>query len=97
MGVHCSRWVTMHGFAFNVNVDLDYFGHIVPCGIRDRGVTSLAQETGAPISDDAVRNRVIGHFAQVFDATAELLHGDDARTALQDVLGEEHPTSQRYE
>ncbi|NJM25957.1 MAG: lipoyl(octanoyl) transferase LipB, partial [Bacteroidia bacterium] len=46
LGVKCSRWVTMHGFAFNVNTDLTYFKHIVPCGIDDKAVTSLKQETG---------------------------------------------------
>lgn len=46
LGVKCSRWVTMHGFAFNVNTDLSYFEHIVPCGIDDKAVTSLKQETG---------------------------------------------------
>ncbi len=44
MGIHCSRWVTTHGLALNVTTDLDYFNHIIPCGIRDRGVTSIAQE-----------------------------------------------------
>lgn len=87
MGVHCSRWVTMHGFAFNLNVDLDYFGHIVPCGIRDRGVTSLDREIGRSVDRTEARDRVIDHFAEQFDATVELLEGDDARTALDDLVG----------
>ena len=46
MGIHCSRWVTTHGLALNVETDLDYFRHIVPCGIDDRGVTSMTAEQG---------------------------------------------------
>jgi len=66
MGVHVSRWVTSHGFAFNVNTDLTYFQSIVPCGLRDRGVTSLARLMGRPIPMDAVTECVIGHFGRVF-------------------------------
>src|SRR5690606_22343597 len=50
LGVRCSRWVTMHGFAFNVNADLDYFNYIIPCGIEDKAVTSMEQELGKKIS-----------------------------------------------
>jgi len=68
MGIRCSRWVTMHGFAFNVNTDLSFFDHIVPCGIRDRGVTSLAAELGAPVDPTRVKARVQHHFATCFEA-----------------------------
>ncbi len=78
MGIRCSRWVTMHGLAFNVNTDLSYFGHIVPCGIADRGVTSLAQEVGMPIEAASLRNRFITHFAHQFGASTRLLSGADA-------------------
>ncbi|MNY24112.1 Octanoyltransferase [compost metagenome] len=54
MGVRCSRWVTMHGFAFNVNVDLDYFKNIVPCGIDDKDVTSMQRELGRELDVDGV-------------------------------------------
>lgn len=66
MGIRCSRWVTMHGFAFNVTTDLDPFGDIVPCGISDRGVTSLAQELGREPEMATVRRRLIGHFSDAF-------------------------------
>ncbi|HLA64831.1 MAG TPA: lipoyl(octanoyl) transferase LipB [Rhodothermales bacterium] len=61
MGIRCSRWVTMHGLAFNLNTDLNWFGLIVPCGITDRGVTSLAVETGGPVNEAEVRTRFTGH------------------------------------
>ena len=67
LGVHVSRWVTSHGFAFNVNTDLSYFDAIVPCGLRGRGVTSLARLLGRPVAMDSVSERVIEHFGGVFD------------------------------
>ncbi|MEM6342824.1 MAG: lipoyl(octanoyl) transferase LipB [Bacteroidota bacterium] len=66
MGVRCSRWVTMHGFALNVNTDLQYFSYIVPCGIADKGVTSLAAELGKSIEIEEVKTSLRGHFADVF-------------------------------
>lgn len=83
MGVRCSRWVTMHGFALNVTTDLDYFDHIVPCGIGDRGVTSLAEETGDPVDVEAVRTPIVRHFADLFDAEVTELWEDDARAFLR--------------
>jgi lipoyl(octanoyl) transferase len=66
MGVHISRWVTSHGFAFNVNTDLSYFDYIVPCGLRDRGVTSLEKLLGRSVEMEAAMERVLKHFAGVF-------------------------------
>jgi lipoyl(octanoyl) transferase len=68
IGVRISRWITSHGFAFNVNTDLSHFQLIVPCGIADCGVTSLAQLTGREQSIAAVEDRFIDRFAEVFDA-----------------------------
>jgi lipoyl(octanoyl) transferase len=88
MGVRCSRWVTMHGFAFNLNTDLDYFDHIVPCGIEDRGVTSLANETGGPVDEAAATARVVGHVGDLFEAKVEEVDGAEAFDVLGDLLGE---------
>ncbi len=66
MGVKCSRWVTIHGFAFNVNVDLQYFDWIVPCGIRDKKVTSLDRELGYRPDIEEVKQRLKKHFGKVF-------------------------------
>lgn len=71
-GVKCSRWVTMHGLALNVNTDLDFFNLIVPCGIADRGVTSLALETGAPVDMEEVKERMARHLAELFEWQAVL-------------------------
>jgi len=69
MGVKCSRWVTMHGFAFNINTDLNYFSNIVPCGISDKKVTSLAQELGYEVPLAEVEEKLRNHIATLFEAT----------------------------
>lgn len=67
MGVKSSRWVTMHGFAFNVNADLSYFGNIIPCGIDDKAVTSLEKELGKKIDLNEVKEKVKKHLADLFE------------------------------
>ena len=66
MGVRCSRWVTMHGFAFNVNTDLTYFKNIVPCGIDDKDVTSMQRELGKELNINEVKKNLMGHIAVLF-------------------------------
>jgi lipoyl(octanoyl) transferase len=67
IGVRCSRWVTMHGFAFNVNTDLSYFNHIIPCGIQNKQVTSLQKELGREIDFDEAKEKVKRNFEKVFN------------------------------
>ena len=66
IGVRASRWVTMHGFALNVNTDLSYFDYIVPCGIHGKGVTSLAQELKFEVDEKEVRDKILAHFNEIF-------------------------------
>jgi lipoyl(octanoyl) transferase len=69
MGVRASRWVTMHGFALNVNANLGYFDNIIPCGIRGKAVTSLNVELGVErIDEDKVKSKLLKHFAMLFEA-----------------------------
>ena len=69
MGVRCSRWITMHGFAFNVNTDLNYFNHIIPCGIENKAVTSLQKELGSSVDFKEAKEKVKQNFENVFDVT----------------------------
>jgi len=69
IGVRIARWITSHGFALNVTTDLDYFALIVPCGIADRGVTSLARLLGRRLDRREVEDRVVSHFCHVFERT----------------------------
>ena len=67
MGIKCSRWITMHGFALNVNTDLSHFEYIVPCGIQGKTVTSLEKELGQKLDYQEVKNKIKKHFANIFD------------------------------
>lgn len=68
MGVRASRWVTMHGFALNVNADLGYFDNIIPCGIKGKAVTSMHVELGREVDEQEVKQKIVKHFADLFEA-----------------------------
>jgi len=68
LGVRTSRWVTMHGFALNVNTDLGFFDHIIPCGIRGKAVTSMHAELGKQLDPEIVKDHILKHFSEVFSA-----------------------------
>jgi len=78
IGVRISRWVTSHGFALNVTTDLEYFNLIVPCGIADRSVTSLAALLGRPVDRTGVEDRIAAHFGEVFARTPTFLSAPQA-------------------
>lgn len=66
IGIHLSRWITMHGFAFNVNTQMEHFNYIIPCGISDKGVTSMEIELNQTIDIEAIKERVKWHFKDLF-------------------------------
>ncbi len=66
IGIRCSRWVTMHGFALNVNTDLAYFNHIIPCGILNKQVTSIEKELGNKVNVEDVKEKIKKHFCTIF-------------------------------
>ena len=69
LGVRASRWVTMHGFALNVNADLGYFDNIIPCGIRGKAVTSMHVELGKSVDEQEVKEKILKHFAALFESS----------------------------
>jgi lipoyl(octanoyl) transferase len=84
IGVRISRWITSHGFAFNVSTDLDHFRLIVPCGIGDRGVTSLENETGRRIPIAEVEDALARRFAETFDRDVVSQTIEDRRSLILD-------------
>lgn len=74
MGVRCSRWVTMHGFAFNVNADMEMFKNIIPCGIDDKAVTSMQQELGIKLDMEEVKGKLKSHIADLFEMELNTTH-----------------------
>lgn len=87
IGVHLSRWVTSHGFAYNVSTDLRYFDLIVPCGIPDKRATSLERLLGHAVSREEVAPRIVGHLGEIFGREMQFV----SRETLEEVL-QEHET-----
>ena len=82
MGVRCSRWITMHGFAFNVNTDLGYFDHIIPCGIKQKAVTSLEKELGHSLDMEEVKQIVKVSFETVFQIRLQTINTNYQKSLL---------------
>ena len=91
MGIRCSRWVTMHGFALNGATEIEHFSMIVPCGIRDHGVTSMEMETVTKLDRAKVESEIAKNFSEVFQVEIKMLVEDDARRFLQAYLNSEAP------
>ncbi|MFT4024239.1 MAG: lipoyl(octanoyl) transferase LipB [Flavihumibacter sp.] len=75
IGIRCSRWITMHGFALNVNTNLDYFNHIIPCGIQQKAVTSISKEIGQSIDFNTVKEIFVDKFSDIFDVEIATANG----------------------
>ena len=86
LGVHLSRWVTSHGFAYNVSTDLRFYDLIVPCGIRDKGVTSLEKLLGRALALGQVQARLAEHFAKAFDCELQPVSSDELRESVAEYL-----------
>jgi lipoyl(octanoyl) transferase len=82
LGVHLSRWVTSHGFAFNVSTDLRYFDLIIPCGIKDRRATSLERALGRAVPVDEARQRLATHFAEIFGCDLQPVSLEALKSAI---------------
>ena len=82
LGVKVSKWITMHGFAFNVSTDLSFFDRIIPCGIFHKGVTSLQNVLGRTIDSVEVRMRLIDHFSNIFSFEVKQISKEELLTML---------------
>jgi len=89
LGVHLSRWVTSHGFAYNVSTDLSFFDLIVPCGIAGKGVTSLERALGRHVEMDQARERIVAHFASVFECDVKTMSAAELAEGLRSACGTE--------
>jgi lipoyl(octanoyl) transferase len=89
IGVHISRWVTSHGFAFNVSTDLRYFDLIIPCGIADRKATSLEKLLNRSVTLDEVKPHLVHHFADLFGCNANTITLNDLNTILERLVSAE--------
>ena len=90
IGVHISRWVTSHGFAYNVSTDLRYFDLIVPCGIADRKATSLEKLLGRAVALDEVKPRLIHHFAELFALQADPMSAEELNSLLDNAAVQDY-------